>query len=530
MTLQRNLSSVLGAVNEVAQSEEFEQFRLNAQDFLSAREGGGSPGTQIAQMSATIGEAAEILNRSFSKEEGPERQTTNVISPVVIPRDSRSWLWIIVAGFFGLTGIVAAMVFPNTALIIVGPHYWLAWLAYVGFSIWRNSFVMIPDGCQALITYFGKVEATVGAGRTWLINPWKKVGYIVNTTKEYPYNAPIREAPTSSQINASIDLFLQFRIEEPSEFVFTLGGVNGFSEKLHNAISEVTRALIYEQKASDIYDLVGETTQSLVEALNSQFLPAVRFVNANITHAEPASQEYRMDLAAAEVVRVAKEAYTYEYELKLRKEQDEGDLNKELASLREELSGIRADIAKYQAQINTAREREVNRANAYARQLMIEAESEAQANSALLEAQALDIRAVSSAFYPEILEYRYEQDILSRVHDTADNMPQIVNVGGGMDSAKIDFMAISRQMMGLREAPLYTPEDLAHIRTNMRDIMARIKERSTQINQIQEPLIDAELAPGDGETAVAYADVVDEITPDDIDEILGENGHDEEEI
>jgi hypothetical protein len=92
---------------------------------------------------------------------------------------------------------------------------------------------------------------------------------------------------------------------------------------------------------------VGETTQSLVEALNSQFLPAVRFVNANITHAEPSSQEYRMDLAAAEVVRVAKEAYTYEYELKLRKEQDEGDLNKELASLREELSGIRADIAKF---------------------------------------------------------------------------------------------------------------------------------------------------------------------------------------
>lgn len=231
-----------------------------------------------------------------------------------------------------------------------------------------------------------------------------------------------------------------------------------------------------------------------------------------------------MDLAAAEVVRVAKEAYTYEYELKLRKEQDGGDLNKELASLREELSGIRADIAKYQAQINTARERETNRANAYARQLMIEAESGAQANAALLEAQALDIRAVSSAFYPEILEYRYEQDILGRIKETADKMPQIVNLGGHVDPDKINFMAIARQMMGLQDAPLYTEADLAHIRSNMRTIMARIKERSAQINQIQEPLVDAELVPGDEYTAVAHAEVVEEIIPDDIDEILGDNG------
>ncbi len=107
---------------------------------------------------------------------------------------------------------------------------------------------------------------------------------------------------------------------------------------MHNAISEVTRALIYEQKAEEIYDLVGESTQNVLESLNRQFLPAVRFVNANITHAEPSSQEYRMDLAAAEIIRVAKEAYTYQYELQLRKEQDEGDLNKELASLRQTLS------------------------------------------------------------------------------------------------------------------------------------------------------------------------------------------------
>ncbi|MEM7117294.1 MAG: SPFH domain-containing protein [Chloroflexota bacterium] len=496
-----NIQQVLGTVTEVAQSEQFEQFRINARDFLSARESGESVGTQIAQMSASLNEAAEIFNRSFAKEdESAPTKHVNVISPVVVPKDTRSYGWVflvVLAALVGLIGLAGSSLLSSLTggdgSILFGWPYWLVLVGYVGFNIWRNSFVMIPDGCQALITRFGKVEDTVGAGRTVILNPWKQVSYIVNTTKEYPYNAPIREAPTSSRINASVDLFLQFRIEDPSEFIFTLGGVNGFSEKLHNSISEVTRALIYEQKAEAIYDLVGETTQSMLEQLNNQFLPAVRFVNANITHAEPSSQEYRMDLAAAEMVRVGKEAYTYQYELSLRKEQDEGELNKELAELREQLSSIQAEVAKSQAQINTAREKEINRANAYARQLMVEAESEAKANSALLEAQALDIRAVTSSYYPEILEYRYQQDILEKVEAIADKLPQVLKVGNGDDS-QIDFMRVAKQMMGIEDVTLYSDADMEAIVDRRQAIIARIKERSAQIRQ---------LAPdGDDVTAV----------------------------
>ena len=36
-------------------------------------------------------------------------------------------------------------------------------------TIWKNSYVMIPDGCQALITRYGKVEETVGPGRKTFI-------------------------------------------------------------------------------------------------------------------------------------------------------------------------------------------------------------------------------------------------------------------------------------------------------------------------------------------------------------------------
>src|SRR5690606_6010612 len=152
----------------------------------------------------------------------------------------------------------------------------------------------------------------------------------------------------------------------------------------------------------------AESTQPMIDSLNQQFLPAVRVTNANITHAVATSQEYRMDLAAPEMVRVAKEARTSVYALSLRMAPNERDLNQELAALQETLSAIRAEIAGYQAQMDTALERETNRAKAIARQRYVEVESAANANASLLEAQALDIRAASAAAAPEILEYRFE--------------------------------------------------------------------------------------------------------------------------
>jgi hypothetical protein len=279
-----------------------------------------------------------------------------------------------------------------------------------------------------------------------------------------------------------VDLFLQFKIEDPAAFIFTLGGARGFQEKLQNAVSEVTRALIYEQNAAAIYDLVGESTQGVLDTLNQQFLPAVRFVNANITHAEPSSQEYRMDLAAPEMIRVAKEAYTYQYELQLRKEQDEGDLNRELAGLQEQLSGIRAEIATFQAQIDTAKEKEVNRANAYASQLLSEAESAAKANAALLEAQALDIRAVSAASFPEILQFRYQQDVLDKLEAVAGHLPQIVQAGG--EERPIDYLETARAMLGIAEAPLYSTDDVRAIRERREQITTRIRERGAHIQKL----------------------------------------------
>ncbi|MEO3790105.1 SPFH domain-containing protein [Nonomuraea sp. B10E15] len=447
-------------------------FALNPHDFAAARDGGASIGTLIEARTASLNEAGEIVNRSFAD------NGMHVISPVVIPKGSTAKVLVplVILVVLGLIGALGNVI-PNTDLIF-GPHYWFVLVLAAVFLWWRRSVVMVPEGCKALITKFGKLVHIADPGRVTLFNPWKRVSYIVNTTREYPFNAPISEAPTQQGVKASVDLFLQFRIENPAEFIFVLGSVSGFQSKLQNAISEVTRSLIYAQRAEEIYDLVGESTLGMLESLNQQFLPAVRLTDVNITHAEPSSQEYRMDLAAPEMVRVAKEAYTYEYELNLRKEQNEGDLIKELAGLQETLSAIQAEIAGYQARMDTALERATHQATAQARQRLVEAESTANANAALLEAQALDIRALSAAEAPEILDYRFQQDLLTRLESVSARLPQVVQVGEQTD---IDFLALAQQLVGGKGAVLFSPEDMAAIRSRLDEIGARVAGREDEI-------------------------------------------------
>ncbi|MDF8265617.1 SPFH domain-containing protein [Luteipulveratus flavus] len=485
---------------------------LDPGDFATARQAGFSTGTRIVQQTCSLDNASETLNQS-SYQPGPQGPV-HVITPMVMPKGRRfvGMLPVLVLAVLGLVGAVMLLPADGLSMALFGPHYWIILVLLAAFLWWRLGMVMVPEGCQALISRFGKVENLVGPGLVTLFNPWKRVSYIVNTTREYPFNAPIHQAPTKSGVQASVDLFLQFRIVDPRNFIFALGAVQGFQDKLNNAISETTRSLIYEQEAAGIYDLVGESTQRLLEQLNHQFSPAVEFTHANITHAEPSSQEYRMDLAAPEMVRVAKEAYTYEYELQLRKEQNEGDLNKDLASLNETLSSIQADIAKYQAQMDTALERETNRAKAMARQRFVEAESEANANAALLEAQALDIRAMSAAEAPEILDYRFQQDLLARLEQVRGSLPQIVQIGGRDES--VDYLKIAQGLVGGTSGQLFSADELEQIRERKDEISARVSAREASIESLLEPPAPVELdeiVPAPADEALPGADRLEEI-------------------
>ncbi|MFE9023347.1 SPFH domain-containing protein [Streptomyces sp. NPDC007808] len=474
-----------GALESGADDYDAQGQGIDPADFPAAREQGGSTATVMRQKTVPLDEAGEALGRSEQVREGGE--VVHAICPMVMPKGRSIVSMLPVLTLLVIGAVGASVVGASGADVVTNPlfgvHYWVIAVLAVAFVWWRQGMVMVPDGCQALITRFGKLEKIVGPGRVVLLSPWKRVSYIVNTTREYPFNAPVREAPTKGGVKASIDLFIQFRISDPTEFVYTLGAVRGFEEKLSNAVSETIRTLVYEQEAAGIYDMVGEDTGRLLEQLNQQFRPAVELTNANITHAEPSDQRYRMDLAAPEMVRVAKEAYTHEYALQLRKEQDEGDLTRELASSLETLSAIQADIAQYQAQMDTAVERETNRAEALARQRYVQAESEAKANAALLEAQALDIRAVTAAEAPEILEYRYQQQVLDTLEQVADHLPRLVRIGGTAD-AGIDFLELARELVGERGTELFSAEDMAAVRARLSEVSERIAAREAEIGAL----------------------------------------------
>src|SRR5699024_265616 len=238
-----NVRDVVGQSVQQAASQGLGDFNLNKRDFPAARGEGGSAGTRINSENVSLDDAAEKLSRSHFEMDasGP----VHVITPMVLPkgRKLRAMMPVILLLIIGVVGTIVLLPFDGMSSAVFGVHYWVLLVLIAAFMWWRQGMVMVPEGCTALISRFGKVEAEVGPGRVTLWNPWKRVSYIVNTTREYPFNAPIREAPTKSGVQASVDLFLQFRIVNAREFVFVLGAVQGFQDKLNNAVSETTRSL-----------------------------------------------------------------------------------------------------------------------------------------------------------------------------------------------------------------------------------------------------------------------------------------------
>ena len=56
---------------------------------------------------------------------------------------------------------IAGFAGGGLALALFGPHLWLLLVLLAFFSWWRQSVVMVPDGCRAVVTRFGKLEEVV---------------------------------------------------------------------------------------------------------------------------------------------------------------------------------------------------------------------------------------------------------------------------------------------------------------------------------------------------------------------------------
>ncbi|MEW6637194.1 MAG: SPFH domain-containing protein, partial [Actinomycetota bacterium] len=117
----------------------------------------------------------------------------------------------------------------------------------------------------------------------------------------------------------------------------------------------------------------------------------------------------------------------------------------------------------------------------------------------------------------EILEYRFQQELLERLAAVADRLPQVVRVG---DGRAVDFLEIARQMIGAEAEPLYTPEDLQAIRARLEEIRARIRERGEEIDRLVTAERAATTEPAQAEEA--NAERVEEIRRSVTDEAVKE--------
>ena len=110
---------------------------------------------------------------------------------------------------------IFAFDFINIALrLFLGFVIFLGFAFIGGISVWRSAKIEIEQGTTGIYSRFGKIEGTLAPGRHFLWWPWDKVDFIVDTSTEIPYTAPVLTSPTKENVPLkSIEFFLKFRIE-----------------------------------------------------------------------------------------------------------------------------------------------------------------------------------------------------------------------------------------------------------------------------------------------------------------------------
>jgi regulator of protease activity HflC (stomatin/prohibitin superfamily) len=375
--------------------------------------------------------------------------------PVVIPKDNRGFsgygllafaLYLIFAGIF--TANIFGVLF-----IIVGLG-----LGTIAAGLLYNSIVVkIEQGTTGILSRYGKVVGTLPPGRRFLFKPWEKVEFIVDTSTEIPYTAPVQASPTQENVPLkSIEFFLKFRIVDPLKFVRHIGASN-FDIVLSSAVQDAIRQrsrLVQTEKA---YDLRGSDVGDTQKLLNRQLERyGVRIVGANIPDVQLPDQ-YQQNLATRE--RVAKELGAYEKEWELIKKQRTDTIlleierakkirDAKMIEVKEAINKAREDVA----QMLQERETEAEKIR-----LEIEARGQATLKSAENEARALNRLGQSYKDNWAVLQYELALHRLQVAERLASEAPRPVLVhsdGNGEQSALSTLMLaqLLPQMMGQRPA------------------------------------------------------------------------------
>jgi regulator of protease activity HflC (stomatin/prohibitin superfamily) len=355
--------------------------------------------------------------------------------PVVIPRDRRGYGWMSMMG--------VAVYFLGVALFSSGFTAGLFGLVGFGllgvsaFWLWRSSIVMIEQGTTGVMSRYGKIVSTLSPGRRHLWWPWEKVEFIVDTSTEIPYSAPVLSSPTQENVPLkSIEFFLKFRIVDPVRFVRHIGASN-FDLVLSSAVQDAIRRRSRRVQTERAYDLRGSDVGDMQEYLNRLMERyGVRIVGANIPDVQ-LPEQYQDNLATRE--RVAKELNAYEKEWELRRKQRIDTLLLEIERAKKERDArlIEVNEAVNKAREDVAQMLQERETDAEKIRLEIEAKGQATLKSAENEAKALNRLGKAYKDNRAVLQYELARRKLEVAEHLVNRAPRplLVKSEGGEQSA-----------------------------------------------------------------------------------------------
>ncbi len=346
-----------------------------------------------------------------------------VLVPVVIPRDRRGYapfFWLALGIYSFAIGIQSIFVSnaADTAVnggVLIGPMAFFGFfvcMLMAVFTLWRNLIVEIEEGTTGILSSWGKIldgkNGVIPPGRRFIWKPWEKVEYIVDTSTEIPYTAPVLSSPTAENVPLkSIEFFLKFRIVNPVRFVRKIGASN-FDLVLSSAVQDAIRQRSRSINTADAYNLRGSDVGDMQRILNQTMERyGVKITGANIPDVQLPGQ-YQDNLATKE--RTAKELVSYEKEWDLTRKRRKDALELEIEKAKKERDArlIAVNEAINKARQDVALMLQEKEAEAEKIKLDIAARGRAELKAAENQAQALQRLGEAYRDNQAVLQYELE--------------------------------------------------------------------------------------------------------------------------
>ena len=390
------------------------------------------------------------------------------IVPVVIPKDRRRYGWLFLLGLAVYT-LGMAIFIGNNLLTALGILAAIFFVALAALWLWRSAIVEIEQGTTGVLSSYGRITGTLSPGRHYLWWPWQKVEYVVDTATEIPYLAPVAVCPTQENVPLkAIEFFLKFRIQEPIDFVRTIGASN-FDLVLSSAVQDAIRQRSRQVRTERAYDLRGGDVGDMQDYLNRQLERyGVRILGANIPDVQLPDQ-YQQHLATRE--RVAKELAAYEREWELTRKRRIDQLLMEIERSKKERDArlIEVKEARNKARQDVARMLEEKETEAQRVRLEIETRGRATLTEAENEATALRRLGQSHRDNRAMVQYELALRRVEVGERLMQHAPRSLLVrGDGGESSPLSMLLLARMLPQLADnngAPL---EDAREIKREAR--------------------------------------------------------------